>query len=140
MAVEHTLGLIKPDAVSRGLIGRILSRYEQEGFKLIGLRLVHLTRAEAEAFYAVHRERPFFVGLTEYMSSGPIVAVALERENAVAHLRQVMGATDPREAEEGTLRAQYAESIERNSVHGSDALETARAELNFFFADSEWLG
>ncbi|MFQ5743771.1 MAG: nucleoside-diphosphate kinase, partial [Acidobacteriota bacterium] len=96
--------------------------------------------AEAEAFYAVHRERPFFVGLTEYMSSGPIVAVALERENAVAHLRQVMGATDPREAEEGTLRAQYAESIERNSVHGSDALETARAELNFFFADSEWLG
>lgn len=139
MAVERTLGLIKPDAVSRGLIGKILSRYEEEGFRLLGLRLLHLGRTEAEAFYAVHRGRPFYGSLTEYMSSGPIVALALERDDAIQHLRDVMGATDPAEAEEGTIRALYGESIEHNSVHGSDAPKTAAIELRFFFSDRQLL-
>ena len=139
MAIEHTLGMIKPDAVARGLVGRIVARYEQEGFRLLGLRLLRLSREDAEAFYAVHRERPFYASLTEFMSSGPIVALALEREDGIAHLRQVMGATDPAQADAGTIRAQFAESIERNSVHGSDAPETAVQELAFFFREVELL-
>ena len=137
--MERTLGLIKPDAVGRGLIGKILSRYEEEGFKILALRFLHLSRADAEAFYAVHRDKPFYTSLTEYMSSEPIVAIALECEGAIQHLRTVMGATDPAEADEGTIRALHAESIERNSVHGSDASETAATELRFFFSDRELL-
>jgi nucleoside-diphosphate kinase len=139
MSLQRTLAMIKPDAVVRGLAGKILARYGEEGFEIVALRKLSLTKAEAEAFYAVHRERPFFASLTEMMSSGPIFAIALEREDAIAHLRSVMGATDPTQAEEGTIRALYAESIERNSVHGSDAPETAQQELRFFFSDRELL-
>lgn len=139
MAVERTLGLIKPDATARGLVGKILARYEDEGFEIRGMKLLRLTRDEARAFYAVHRERPFYDSLTEFMSSGPIVALALERENAIARLRAVMGATDPDDAADGTIRAEFAESIERNSVHGSDAPETAAEELAFFFSERELL-
>lgn len=139
MAVERTLGLIKPDATARGLVGKILARYEDEGFEIRGMKLLRLTRNEARAFYAVHRERPFYDSLTEFMSSGPIVALALERENAIARLRAVMGATDPDDAADGTIRAEFAESIERNSVHGSDAPETAAEELAFFFSERELL-
>lgn len=138
--MERTLGLIKPDAVGRGLIGKILSRYEEERFEILALRLLRLSRADAEAFYAVHRDKPFYASLTEYMSSGPIVAIALEREGAIQHLRTVMGATNPAEADAGTIRALHAESIERNSVHGSDAPDTAATELRFFFSDRELLG
>jgi len=138
--VERTLGLIKPDATARGLVGKILARYEDEGFAIRGMKLLRLTRDEARAFYSVHRERPFYGSLTEFMSSGPIVALALEREDAIARLREVMGATDPEEAAEGTVRAQFAENIERNSVHGSDAPETAAQELAFFFSERELLG
>ena len=140
MAIERTLGMIKPDAVARGLVGRIVARYEQEGFRLLGLRLVRLKREDSETFYAVHSQRPFYTSLIEYMSSGPIVALALEREEGIAHLRRVMGATDPAEADHGTIRAEFAESIERNSVHGSDAPATAAQELAFFFREQELLG
>ena len=139
MAVERTLALIKPDAVARDLGGRILAHYEQEGFKILACKRTRLSRAEAEAFYAVHRERPFFDSLCEFMTSGPIFAVALEREDAITLLRKVMGATDPADAEAGTIRALYAENIERNSVHGSDAPETATQELAFHFAGRELL-
>ena len=139
MALQRTLAMIKPDAVVRGLAGKILARYEEEGFEILALRKVSLTKEEARAFYAVHRERPFYDSLTDMMSSGPIVAIALERDDAIAHLRAVMGATNPADAAEGTIRALYAESIERNSVHGSDAPETAAQELRFFFPDRELL-
>jgi len=139
MAIERTLGMIKPDAVSRGLIGKIVGRYEEEGFTILGLRVLRLSKRQAEAFYAVHRERPFYDSLTDMMSSGPIVALALEREDAIAGLRAVMGATNPEEAAEGTIRALYALDIERNSVHGSDAPETAAVELRFFFRESEFI-
>lgn len=139
MALQRTLAMIKPDAVGRGLGGKILARYEDEGFEILALKKLLLTKAEAEAFYAVHRERPFYGSLTDMMSSGPIFVAALEREDAIAHLRTVMGATDPADAEEGTIRALFAENIERNSVHGSDALETGAQELRFFFSDRELL-
>lgn len=139
MATQRTLGLVKPDATARGLVGKIVARYEDEGFRVLGMKMLRLSRADAEAFYAVHRERPFFSSLTAFMSSGPIVALALERQDAIAHLRQVMGATNPEDAEDGTIRAQHAESIERNSVHGSDAPETAAQELAFFFSERELL-
>lgn len=139
MAVERTLAMIKPDAVARDLGGRILAHYEQEGFKILACKRTRLSRAEAEAFYAVHRERPFFDSLCEFMTSGPIFAVALEREDAITLLRKVMGATNPADAEAGTIRALYAENIERNSVHGSDAPETATQELAFHFAGRELL-
>lgn len=139
MPVERTLALIKPDATARGLVGKIVARYESEGFEIRGMKRLRLTKAEAEAFYAVHRERPFYDSLTDFMSSGPIVALVLEREDAVAGLRAVMGATDPAEADEGTIRAQFAESIERNSVHGSDAPQTAAEEVAFFFSRRELL-
>ncbi len=139
MAVERTLAMIKPDAVSRGDAGKILARYEQEGFTVLACKKTLLSRAEAEAFYAVHSERPFFNDLCSFMTSGPIYAVAMERDNAIAHLREVMGATNPEEAAEGTIRALYAENIERNSVHGSDAPETAAEELGFHFAGRDLL-
>ncbi len=139
MAVERTLAMIKPDAVARDLGGRILAHYEQEGFKILACKRTRLSRAEAEAFYAVHRERPFFDSLCEFMTSGPIFAVALEREDAITLLRKVMGATNPADAEAGTIRALYAENIERNSVHGSDVPETATQELAFHFAGRELL-
>ncbi|HEX9701161.1 MAG TPA: nucleoside-diphosphate kinase [Acidobacteriota bacterium] len=139
MAVERTLALIKPDATRRNLIGKIIARYEQEGFEVLGLKRLRLSRDDARAFYAVHAERPFYDSLTEFMSSGPIVALVLRRDNAVKHLREVMGATNPAEAAEGTIRALYAESLEANSVHGSDAPETAAVEIAFFFTERELL-
>lgn len=139
MAVQRTLAMIKPDATARSIGGKILARYEEEGFAILAIKKLRLSEAEARAFYAVHRERPFFASLCSFMSSGPIFAVALEREDAVAHLRGVMGATDPARAEPGTIRALFAESIERNSVHGSDAPETAAEEIAFFFTRRELL-
>lgn len=139
MATERTLAMIKPDATERNLAGRILARYEEEGFTIVAAKKTRLSRAEAEAFYAVHAERPFFDSLCTFMTSGPIYAVCLEREDAIAGLRKVMGATNPADAEEGTIRALYAESIERNSVHGSDAPDTAAAEIAFHFSGRELL-
>lgn len=139
MAVERTLAMIKPDAVRRNLIGKIIAHYEAEGFELVGLKKLRLTLDEARAFYAVHAERPFYGSLTEFMSSGKICTLVLERDNAIAHLREVMGATNPEDAAEGTIRALYAESLEANSVHGSDAAETAAVEIAFFFAERELL-
>lgn len=139
MGVQRTLAMIKPDAAERNLGGKILAHYEQEGFRIVACKKTTLSRAEAEAFYAVHRERPFFGSLCEFMTSGPIYAVVLEREDAIAHLRSVMGATNPEQADEGTIRALYAENIERNSVHGSDAPETAAAEIAFHFSGRELL-
>jgi len=139
MAVQRTLAMIKPDAVRRNLIGKIIAHYEQEGFQVIGLKKLRLSRDDARAFYAVHAERPFYDSLTESMSSGPICALVLEREDAIKHLREVMGATNPEEAAEGTIRALYAESLEANSVHGSDAPETAAVEIAFFFPERELL-
>ena len=139
MAVERTLAMIKPDATRRNLIGKIIAHYENEGFEVIALRKLRLSIDDARAFYAVHAERPFFGSLTESMSSGPICALVLERDNAVAHLREVMGATNPAEAAEGTIRALYAESLEANSAHGSDAPETAAQEIAFFFAGRDLL-
>ena len=132
-AMERTLAIIKPDAVSRGIAGRIISRIETEGFGIRGMRMLSLTKAEAEGFYYVHRERPFFASLTTFMSSGPVVVMALEAPGAIAKWRAVMGATDPGKAEEGTLRRQFGTSIERNATHGSDAPETAAFEVGYFF-------
>ena len=123
--MERTFAMIKPDAVGRGLAGRILARIEEEGFVVVGMKLVRMSKCQAEGFYAVHRERPFFEDLTAFMSSGPTVTLALEREDAIRHWRAVMGATNPAEAEPGTIRAEFGESIERNSTHGSDAPDTA---------------
>jgi nucleoside-diphosphate kinase len=131
--MNRTLAIVKPDAVENRHVGKILARIEQEGFGIIALRLVRLTKKEAEGFYAVHRERPFFESLTTYMSSGPCVVMVLERAGAIEHWREVMGATDPAKAATGTIRAQLGESIERNAVHGSDAPETARLETGYFF-------
>ena len=132
--METTLAIVKPDAVENRHIGRIVSRVEQQGFRIVAMRMLHMTRREAECFYAVHRERPFFESLTIYMSSGPAVILVLERDNAIAHWRATMGATDPAKAENGTIREQMGESIERNAVHGSDAPETAAVETSYFFA------
>ena len=135
--METTLAILKPDTVAAGNSGKVLAHLEREGFKLRGLRVLHLTRAQAEGFYAVHRERPFFRSLVEFMTEGPVVPIALERDNAVAHLRQVMGATDVAKAEPGTLRKLYGTSIERNAIHGSDSAANAQIELAFFFATAE---
>ena len=135
--MERTLTIIKPDAMAAGQAGSILGHLEGEGFRIVTLRRMRLSTAQAEAFYEVHRERPFYGSLVEFMTSGPVMAVALERQDAVAGLRRVMGATDPEEAEQGTIRATYAESIERNSIHGSDSPENARLELGFFFSRAE---
>ena len=133
----RTLAIIKPDAVEAGHIGQILAHLEREGFTLRGARLVRLSVAQAEAFYDVHRERPFFRSLVAFMTSGPALALALERQNAVEHLREVIGATDPAEANAGTIRRLYAQSKERNAIHASDSAETAAREVAFFFSDSE---
>ena len=133
MAIERTLSIIKPDAVAKNVIGQILSRFEAGGLKIVAARMMHLSRAEAEAFYGVHRERPFFKDLVEFMMSGPIMVQVLEGENAIARNRELMGATDPKKAAPGTIRADFAESIDANAVHGSDAPETARNEVAFFF-------
>jgi nucleoside-diphosphate kinase len=133
MAIERTLSIIKPDAVAKNVIGQIYSRFEAAGLKVIAARMMHLARAEAEAFYAVHRERPFFKDLVEFMISGPIIVQVLEGENAVAKHRDLMGATDPKKAAPGTIRADFAASIDANAVHGSDAAETAATEVAFFF-------
>jgi nucleoside-diphosphate kinase len=135
-----TLAIIKPDAVEAGNVGRILARLEEEGFLLRAARLLRLDDAEAGEFYAVHRERPFYEALKRFMTSGPILVLALEREEAVAHLRRVIGATDPAEAEPGTIRALYAENKERNAIHASDSEATAGEEVSFFFSTRELMG
>ena len=131
--IEHTLTIIKPDAVSRGLVGKILARIEEQGFRVRALKLVQLSQQTAREFYKVHAERPFYDSLTAYMSSGPVVPMLLERENAVLSLRDLMGATDPQKADPGTIRRDFGENIERNAIHGSDAPETAAVEIAFFF-------
>ena len=132
--MERTLAIVKPDGVERGAVGSILGRIEEEGFRIVALRMVRLTRAEAEGFYAVHRERPFFNDLTAFMSSGPAVVMVLEADNAISRWRGIMGATDPAKAEAGTLRKLFATNIERNAVHGSDAPETAAQEIAYHFS------
>ena len=134
MAIERTLSIIKPDAVAKNVIGKIVSRFEAAGLKVVAAKLVHLSRNEAEQFYSVHKERPFFKDLVEFMISGPVFVQALEGENATATNRALMGATDPKKAAAGTIRADFADSIDANAVHGSDAPETAAAEVAFFFA------
>jgi len=131
--IEHTLTIIKPDAVSRGLVGKILARIEEQGFRVRALKLVQLSQQAAREFYKVHAERPFYDSLTAYMSSGPVVPMLLERDNAVLSLRDLMGATDPQKADPGTIRRDFGENIERNAIHGSDAPETAAVEIAFFF-------
>ncbi|HUD26945.1 MAG TPA: nucleoside-diphosphate kinase [Burkholderiaceae bacterium] len=136
MAIERTLSIIKPDAVRKNVIGKILARFEAAGLRIVAARMMQLSRAEAEAFYAVHRERPFFRDLVEFMTSGPIMVQVLEGEGAIIRNRELMGATDPKKAAPGTIRADFADSIDANAVHGSDAEETARVEVAFFFAGS----
>jgi nucleoside-diphosphate kinase len=133
MAVERTLSIIKPDAVAKNVIGKIYSRFESNGFKIVAARMAQLSQAEAEGFYAVHKERPFFNDLVKFMISGPVMIQALEGENAVAKNRELMGATNPKEAAAGTIRADFAESIDANAVHGSDSAENAAIEIAYFF-------
>src|SRR5207248_1762672 len=137
MAIERTLSILKPDALQGANIGKILSKLEEAGLKPVAMKMVHLTLPEAQGFYAVHRERPFFKSLTAYMTSGPVVIQVLEGENAVMRNREVMGATDPAKAAEGTIRKLFARSIEANSVHGSDSVENARTEIAYFFSQTE---
>lgn len=139
MAATHTLTIIKPDAFGSGKAGRILAHIEDAGFEVVAARVLHLARAEAEEFYAVHRERPFFGSLVAFMTSGPCMPMVLRRDDAVAELRRVIGATDPAEAEAGTVRALYAESKERNAIHASDSDANAALEASFFFARLDWL-
>ena len=136
---NRTFTIIKPDSVRKGNFGKIISRLEDDGFRVLGLKKTSLSRAQAEGFYAVHKERPFFASLVEYMTSGPVYVAALERDNAVAHLRKTMGATDPTKADAGTIRKDFGESIEQNAIHGSDSDENAAIEIAFFFAASELL-
>lgn len=133
MAVERTLSIIKPDGVQKNLIGEIYRRFEQGGLRIVAARMLHLTREQAEGFYAVHRQRPFYADLVNYMTSGPVVVQVLEGEDAIRRNREIMGATDPAAAAPGTIRADFADSIEENVVHGSDASETAAREIDFFF-------
>jgi nucleoside-diphosphate kinase len=133
MAIERTLSIIKPDAVAKNVIGQIYSRFENAGLKIIAARMMHLSRAEAEGFYAVHSARPFFKDLVDFMISGPVIVQALEGENAIAKHRDLMGATDPKKADKGTIRADFADSIDANAVHGSDAAETAAVEIAYYF-------
>ena len=135
--LERTLAIVKPDGVQKGVAGQVIDRIEKEGFRIIAMRLHHLSRAEAEGFYAVHKERPFFKDLVAFMTSGPVVLMCLERENAIAHWREVMGATDPAKAAAGTIRKLFAANIERNVSHGSDAPATAAFELSWFFRGCE---
>lgn len=135
MAIERTLSIIKPDAVAKNVIGEILSRFEKAGLRIVGAKMAQLTQEEAEGFYAVHKERPFFKDLVSFMTSGPVMIQVLEGENAIAKNRELMGATNPAEADAGTIRADFAESIDANAVHGSDAPETAAVEIKYFFGD-----
>ena len=137
MAVERTLSIIKPDAVGNNVIGEIYSRFEKAGLKIIAAKMVHLSRNDAEGFYAVHRGRPFFKDLVEFMISGPVMVQVLEGQGAIAKNRDLMGATDPKKADKGTIRADFARSIDANAVHGSDAPETAATEIAFFFPQSQ---
>ena len=135
--MERTLGIIKPDAVSKGYAGKILAIIEEKGFKIVGLKKIKLTKEKAEGFYYVHKEKPFFNSLTDFMSEGPIVVMVFEKENAISEWRNLMGATNPENAEEGTLRKMFAENIERNAVHGSDSTESAKYEISYFFSALE---
>jgi nucleoside-diphosphate kinase len=137
MAVERTLSIIKPDAVAKNVIGQIYARFEQAGLQVIAARMLQLSRAQAEGFYAVHRERPFFKDLVDFMISGPVMVQVLEGENAIQKNRDLMGATDPRKAEKGTIRADFADSIDANAVHGSDSLQNAGTEIAYFFPQQE---
>lgn len=134
---ERTFGIIKPDAVANGYTGAIITEIEKAGFNIVGLRKLRLSRKQAEEFYAVHKERPFYSGLVKFMTEGPVVVMVLEKENAIAAWRELMGATNPEKAADGTLRKNFAKDIERNAVHGSDAPETAAVEIPFFFKDSD---
>jgi nucleoside-diphosphate kinase len=140
MAIERTFSIIKPDATRRNITGKIIDRLEQAGLRVVASKRIHMTRQQAEGFYAVHKARPFFNDLCSFMTSGPVVVQVLEGENAVAKNREVMGATNPKDAAPGTIRADFAESIEANSVHGSDAPETAAQEIKFFFTEAEIVG
>lgn len=137
MAIERTLSIVKPDAVGKNVIGKIYSRFEDNGLKIVAAKMKHLSRKEAEGFYAVHKERPFFGELVEFMTSGPVMVQVLEGENAVAKNRELMGATNPKEAAAGTIRADFAQSIDANAVHGSDSLENAKIEIAYFFSATE---
>ena len=137
MAIERTISIIKPDAVAKNVIGKIYSRFETNGLQVVAAKMKHLSRKEAEGFYAVHRERPFFKDLVAYMTSGPVIVQVLEGDNAVAKHREIMGATDPKKAAPGTIRADLADSIEANTVHGSDSLENAAREIAYFFAETD---
>jgi len=135
MAIERTFSIIKPDAVAKNVIGEIVSRFEKNGLRVIAMRMLHLTREQAEGFYAVHRERPFFNDLVAFMTSGPVVVQVLEGENAILRNRELMGATNPKDAAPGTIRADFAKTVDENAVHGSDAPETAAQEIEFFFGE-----
>jgi nucleoside-diphosphate kinase len=137
MALERTLSIIKPDGVAKNLIGEVYRRFEQAGLRIVAARMLHLSTTQAEAFYAVHRERPFYRDLVSYMTTGPVMVQVLEGENAIETNRRIMGATDPKKADAGTIRKDFAASIEENVVHGSDAAETARQEIAFFFAGTD---
>jgi nucleoside-diphosphate kinase len=137
MALERTLSIVKPDAVKKNVIGQILARFEAAGLRIVAARMMFLSRAEAEGFYAVHRGRPFFNDLVEFMTSGPVLVQVLEGDNAIAKNRELMGATDPKKAAKGTIRADFADSIDANAVHGSDGADTARSEIAYFFPASE---
>jgi nucleoside-diphosphate kinase len=137
MAIERTLSIIKPDAVAKNLIGEVDARLERAGLRIVAARMLHLTTEQAQEFYAVHRERPFFNDLVTFMTSGPILVQVLEGENAIVRNREIMGATNPREATAGTIRADFAENVERNAVHGSDGPDTAKVEVSFFFSEKE---
>ena len=140
MAIERTFSIIKPDATKRNLTGKIIDRFESNGLRIVASRRIHITREQAGEFYGVHKERPFYNDLVDFMISGPVVVQVLEGENAIAKNREIMGATNPAEADEGTIRKDFAESIDANSVHGSDAPETAAEEIKFFFSDDELVG
>ena len=140
MSIERTFSIIKPDATARNLTGQIIARFEEAGLRIVASKRIHMTREQAEGFYAVHKERPFFSDLVSFMISGPVVVQVLEGDNAIARNREIMGTTNPADADAGTIRRDFAESIEANSVHGSDAPETAAEEIKFFFTDSEIVG
>lgn len=137
--MESTLSIVKPDGVSKGLIGEVIKRFESAGIKVAAVKMLHLTKKTAEEFYAVHRERPFFDSLTGFMASGPVVVMVLKGEDVIRRTRDLMGATDPKDADEGTIRKDYASDIEKNIVHGSDAVDTAREEIRFFFSGLEMI-
>jgi len=137
MAIERTFSIIKPDAVAKNVIGEIYSRFEKNGLKIVAAKMIHLSQTQAEGFYAVHKERPFFKDLVSFMISGPVIMQVLEGENAIAKHRDIMGATNPKDAAPGTIRADFASSIDENAVHGSDGADTAKEEIAFFFSDNE---